>query len=333
MASELVSPMMAFLAHEGCPVSGEVYVAGGGRFTRLFIATTPGYVHDGGGADGRGRRRALGDDQRRSRLQRPGRPHGLDRHVPGPPPAGQRPALVAVAVSHPAGRHELVRRAGPPRHPYAGPGHHGVRGGDHHLRRHGRAAPRRWPAASPSAASGGATSWPLLSYNCPEYLEAIFAASYLGAIAMPINWRLAAPEVRYILEHSGARGARVRPDAGRPRRRSDGLGTSAAISPTTSHGCATLAGPAPAGRARAPSCGAERDDRCAARAHRSRRRPPAHVHVGHDRAAQGRDAHQRQPGVEEPRPPRRARLHERRPRAWPAGRCTTWARSTSRPRR
>jgi fatty-acyl-CoA synthase len=44
----------------------------------------------------------------------------------------------------------------------------------------------------------------LLSYNCPEFLEAIFAANYLGAIAMPINWRLAAPEVRYILEHSGA---------------------------------------------------------------------------------------------------------------------------------
>ena len=45
----------------------------------------------------------------------------------------------------------------------------------------------------------------LLSYNCPEGLETMFAANYLGAIAMPINWRLAAPEVRYILEHSGAR--------------------------------------------------------------------------------------------------------------------------------
>jgi fatty-acyl-CoA synthase len=45
----------------------------------------------------------------------------------------------------------------------------------------------------------------LLSYNCPEFLEVIFAANYLGAIAMPINWRLAAPEVRYIIEHSGAR--------------------------------------------------------------------------------------------------------------------------------
>ncbi|HEY6533754.1 MAG TPA: AMP-binding protein, partial [Acidimicrobiales bacterium] len=45
----------------------------------------------------------------------------------------------------------------------------------------------------------------LLSYNCPEFLEVVFAANHLGAIAMPINWRLAAPEVRYILEHSEAR--------------------------------------------------------------------------------------------------------------------------------
>ena len=45
----------------------------------------------------------------------------------------------------------------------------------------------------------------ILSYNCPEFLETVFAANHLGAIAMPINWRLAAPEVRFILEHSGAR--------------------------------------------------------------------------------------------------------------------------------
>jgi acyl-CoA synthetase (AMP-forming)/AMP-acid ligase II len=45
----------------------------------------------------------------------------------------------------------------------------------------------------------------LLSYNCAEFLEALFAANYLGAVAMPINWRLAPPEVRYILDHSGAK--------------------------------------------------------------------------------------------------------------------------------
>ena len=32
--------------------------------------------------------------------------------------------------------------------------------------------------------------------DCPEFLETVFAANYLGAIAMPINCRrLAAPEV------------------------------------------------------------------------------------------------------------------------------------------
>jgi acyl-CoA synthetase (AMP-forming)/AMP-acid ligase II len=45
----------------------------------------------------------------------------------------------------------------------------------------------------------------LLSYNNIEFLATIFAANYVGAIAMPINWRLAAPELRFILEHSRAR--------------------------------------------------------------------------------------------------------------------------------
>ncbi len=45
----------------------------------------------------------------------------------------------------------------------------------------------------------------LLSYNNLEFLATIFAANHLGAIAMPINWRLAAPELRFILEHSRAR--------------------------------------------------------------------------------------------------------------------------------
>ena len=45
----------------------------------------------------------------------------------------------------------------------------------------------------------------LLSYNSVDFLETIFAANHLGAIAMPINWRLAAAEVAFILEHSQAR--------------------------------------------------------------------------------------------------------------------------------
>jgi NAD(P)-dependent dehydrogenase (short-subunit alcohol dehydrogenase family) len=45
MSPDLVAPMVAFLAHEDCPVSGEIYAAGAGRFARIFIATTQGYVH------------------------------------------------------------------------------------------------------------------------------------------------------------------------------------------------------------------------------------------------------------------------------------------------
>ena len=45
MEPELVAPMAAFLAHEACPVSGEVYLAGAGRFARIFVAATDGYLH------------------------------------------------------------------------------------------------------------------------------------------------------------------------------------------------------------------------------------------------------------------------------------------------
>ena len=39
----LISPIVAYLAHEDCPVSGEVYSVGGGRVARVFIAETEGY--------------------------------------------------------------------------------------------------------------------------------------------------------------------------------------------------------------------------------------------------------------------------------------------------
>jgi acyl-CoA synthetase (AMP-forming)/AMP-acid ligase II len=45
----------------------------------------------------------------------------------------------------------------------------------------------------------------LLSYNNIEFLATIFAANHLGAVVMPLNWRLAAAELRYILDHSRAR--------------------------------------------------------------------------------------------------------------------------------
>jgi len=41
----LVSPVVAFLAHESCPVNGEVYTAGAGGVARYFTARTRGWFH------------------------------------------------------------------------------------------------------------------------------------------------------------------------------------------------------------------------------------------------------------------------------------------------
>ena len=48
MAPQHAAPMAAFLAHEDCPVTGEIYTAGAGRFARLFVASTEGYLHPDG---------------------------------------------------------------------------------------------------------------------------------------------------------------------------------------------------------------------------------------------------------------------------------------------
>ncbi|MGI8662460.1 MAG: SDR family oxidoreductase [Acidimicrobiales bacterium] len=45
LGPEFVTPVVAYLAHESCSVSGEVYSVGGGRVARVFIGVTPGYVN------------------------------------------------------------------------------------------------------------------------------------------------------------------------------------------------------------------------------------------------------------------------------------------------
>lgn len=44
----------------------------------------------------------------------------------------------------------------------------------------------------------------ILSYNRLEFLEVIMAAAKLGVILVPLNWRLTAPELAFILNDSGA---------------------------------------------------------------------------------------------------------------------------------
>jgi NAD(P)-dependent dehydrogenase (short-subunit alcohol dehydrogenase family) len=45
LGPEFVTPVVAYLAHESCSVTGEVYSVGGGRVARVFIGVTPGYVN------------------------------------------------------------------------------------------------------------------------------------------------------------------------------------------------------------------------------------------------------------------------------------------------
>ncbi len=45
----------------------------------------------------------------------------------------------------------------------------------------------------------------VLLYNCHQYIEIFFALSKIGAILVPLNWRLAGPELEFIIKDSGAR--------------------------------------------------------------------------------------------------------------------------------
>jgi NAD(P)-dependent dehydrogenase (short-subunit alcohol dehydrogenase family) len=42
---ELVAPIVGWLCHEECPVTGEIYSAAGGRIARYFVGLTPGYFN------------------------------------------------------------------------------------------------------------------------------------------------------------------------------------------------------------------------------------------------------------------------------------------------
>src|SRR3954451_18833902 len=73
-------------------------------------------------------------------------------------------------------------------------------------------SPPRAPAAGarPGGGGGGAGGAAagdrvaMLMGNRPEYVEALLAANRLGAIGVPVNFRLAAGEIAYILEKPGA---------------------------------------------------------------------------------------------------------------------------------
>jgi NAD(P)-dependent dehydrogenase (short-subunit alcohol dehydrogenase family) len=44
LGPELITPVVTYLVHEDCPVTGELYSVGGGRVARVFLGVTPGYT-------------------------------------------------------------------------------------------------------------------------------------------------------------------------------------------------------------------------------------------------------------------------------------------------
>ncbi|MFC6081573.1 SDR family oxidoreductase [Sphaerisporangium aureirubrum] len=46
LGPDRISPLVAFLAHESCETSGEVFSVGGGRVSRIFVAEGPGWRTD-----------------------------------------------------------------------------------------------------------------------------------------------------------------------------------------------------------------------------------------------------------------------------------------------
>jgi len=46
LSPELVTPIVTYLVHEDCPVTGEVYSVGGGRVARIFVGVTPGHYQE-----------------------------------------------------------------------------------------------------------------------------------------------------------------------------------------------------------------------------------------------------------------------------------------------
>ena len=147
----------------------------------------------------------------------------------------------------------------------------------------------------------------VLAYNCVEWAEIYAATAKAGLVAVPINFRLVGPEVRFIVEDAGASALIVAGRAG-GRRRGDPRGPAVPAANLIHFG----ERPCPAGlpRLRGPGRGGER--RRARRAGRARRPVDDDVHLGHDRQPEGRAA---EPQGLRPDVPRHRDRARRPPRA------------------
>jgi len=125
----------------------------------------------------------------------------------------------------------------------------------------------------------------LLLHNGFEFVESLLACHKLGACAVPLNFRLAPDEMRFIVEDAGAVGLIRR----RAVRRGGGLAAGdRAVASLRDRRAALRDGRRGRRAARGPGGAARGRPRTAL------------LHVGHHRPPEGRDAHAPQPGREHP---------------------------------
>ncbi|MHC2785344.1 acyl-CoA synthetase (AMP-forming)/AMP-acid ligase II [Bradyrhizobium liaoningense] len=111
----------------------------------------------------------------------------------------------------------------------------------------------------------------VLMKNSAAFLELMFATSHLGAVFLPINFRLSRDEVGYIVGNAGAHLLIVDEELA-----ANAAGAKVVVlDEAAQHSVMRLASSAaPAADASAPAIGPDAAD----------------VHLGHDRSSQGRDA-------------------------------------------
>ena len=176
-----------------------------------------------------------------------------------------------------------------------------------HLRGHapaGRSAVRSAPAAT--SASPAATGVAVYSHNDTNTFEVQFACWRLGAVFVPLNWRLAIPELDFIVRDCGPKVMFHEPEFAE---------SAAAI-------CAGAGVDAPGQLGRPVSRGGRLRGRPGQRGGRlrpgrdqPRHHPHHHVHLRDDRPAQGRHDHPRDDAVERRQHDRgvRGQLRHRQP--------------------
>ena len=140
------------------------------------------------------------------------------------------------------------------------------------------------------AAPTGSTGWlaaqgigkgdrvALLAPNCPEYFELQFACGRLGAIMLPLNWRLTVPELEYILGDAT------------PKLLIHDKSFAQQAQALSQETCSRSIRETPTAPMSARWPRARRSGAGAADARRHRH---DHVHLGHHRAPEGRDHHPR----------------------------------------